>query len=61
MILKTYLKQNNITVAKFSRDLDVTPQAVFYWMSGDRMPDKESMKKIVEQTNGEVMPNDFYL
>lgn len=59
MDLKTYLSDNSIDVAKFAERLDVTKEAIRLWASGKRTPRPELMRRIVEETQGAVMPNDF--
>lgn len=60
MRLKEYLKVNDLTYADFASRLGVTEGAVRYWASGERLPNRAAMAKIVKATNGDVMPNDFY-
>ncbi len=58
--LKQYLKEHGITGAQFAEMLGVGQSAVSMWLTGERFPSRENIQKIVELTNGEVQPNDFY-
>ena len=65
MKLRTYLKEKQITVATFTerlkaRGLDVTEFGVRKWVTGERMPRRDSMPIIVEETEGQVTSADFY-
>lgn len=40
---------------------DVSASGVRKWMSGDRVPRPEQMRRISRVTNGLVQPNDFVL
>ena len=55
-----WLEKENKSVADAARELDLTHCVVLKWANGDQIPREENMKRIVEMTNGEVMPNDFY-
>ena len=58
--LKQWLKEHNMTVAEFAKEIGVVQSCVSMWFSGERFPRPENMQKITEYTNGEVTPNDFY-
>ena len=55
-----WIKEEDKTQQQVADDLGVTQGVVSAWCSGDRLPRPENMQKIVEYTNGEVQPNDFY-
>lgn len=38
--------QNSIEIHEFSRRIGVTPDTVFSWMNGDRIPQRRHAKKI---------------
>ena len=58
MTLKEYLKGRSISA--FAVAIEVTPQAVYRYMSGERMPERPVMHKIVFATDGKVTANDFH-
>ena len=60
MKLTEWLNKENKRVADMARDLDLLHAVVLRWANGTRIPTKENMTRIVEYTNGEVQPNDFY-
>jgi hypothetical protein len=59
MDLKTYLRENNTDAAAFAIRVRVTKEAVRLWISGGRTPRPIIMRRIVDETNGAVTPNDF--
>ncbi|MGO4449066.1 hypothetical protein AB4Y96_09075 [Phyllobacterium sp. TAF24] len=40
---------------------DISPSGVRKWMYGERIPRPDQMRRLAFATNGEVMPNDFFL
>lgn len=48
-------------MSDFAERIGVSREAVRLWVIGDRIPRKEQMVKIAEETNGVVTPNDFLL
>lgn len=58
--LKDWLNENNKTVADMAKDLGLRHCVVRTWVEGVHIPNGRSMSKVVEYTNGEVQPNDFY-
>lgn len=61
MKLADYLHQNGRGEADFAHALGVTTKAVQTWISGDRIPRPTQMQKIIDETNGAVTPNDFFV
>ena len=61
MRLSAYLSTNKLTHAAFAEQAGVTAEAVRLWAHGRAIPTKGPMRKILELTEGEVQPNDFYL
>lgn len=61
MKLSDYMKSTNTAVREIAEKVGVSRMAVRYWADEKRMPRPELMKRIVEATNGEVTPNDFFL
>ena len=60
MNFKEYLKNQSLSVSKVAKVLDVPEVTVNSWKYGQKIPTKKNMEKIVELTNSEVQPNDFY-
>jgi len=60
MNFKEYLKNQSLSVSKVAKVLDVPEVTVNSWKYGQKIPTKKNMEKIVEFTNSEVQPNDFY-
>ena len=61
MKLKDYLKVNKITNKTFANILKVSPVSLSRYLNGDRLPEKETLIKIYNLTEGFVSPNDFCL
>ena len=60
MLLKDYLKEKEISSAKFSKELGVNEAIVLKWRYASVIPRLNYMQKIYKCTNGLVTPNDFY-
>lgn len=61
MQLKQFLIENNLSAAEFGRLIGVRSRmTICRYVSGERMPDRSVMPKIVEVTHGAVTPNDFH-
>lgn len=60
MKLKTYLIDNNLTVAAFAEMAVISCISVYKYMSGERIPKANAMHRIVIVTRGDVTANDFY-
>ena len=60
MNFKEYLKNQSLSVSKVAKVLYVPEVTVNSWKYGQKIPTKKNMEKIVEFTNSEVQPNDFY-
>jgi transcriptional regulator with XRE-family HTH domain len=60
MKLKPYLQLKKIKSAEFARIIGRNAQNVARYVSGQRIPDKDTMPLIYHATNGEVTANDFY-
>lgn len=59
MTLNEYLSVNDIPPPAFAYSIDVSPQAVYRYLDGSRMPKRPILLKISEQTGGAVTANDF--
>ncbi len=60
MILHDWLIQNNLSKAVFAKNINVSYQAVVYYINGKRFPNSITMRAIFNATGGQVTANDFY-
>ncbi len=60
MTLKDWLDDAGMTVPQFAHRIGRSPQAVRRYVSGERIPDKETMPLIAEATGNIVTANDFF-
>ena len=60
MNLASYLEKNDLTATAFAAQIGVAIATVTRAARGEIMPSPETMKRIMEATNGKVTPNDFY-
>lgn len=60
MKLKTYIKKDKLTYKKVAQIIGCSPIDVYRYCAGISIPRADRMSKIIELTNGEVQPNDFY-
>lgn len=60
MKLDDYLRSNRITASEFARRIGASFQAVDRYRKNQRIPCRTLMRRIVEATEGHVMPNDFF-
>ena len=60
MGLKSYRESKKLSQREMAEELEVSRDVYISWESGRSIPRPENMQKIVEITNGEVQPNDFY-
>jgi DNA-binding transcriptional regulator YdaS (Cro superfamily) len=59
MKLNAYLTKHDISERKFGECIGYSQASVNRYCNG-RVPEPEAMRRILEVTNGEVTPNDFY-
>lgn len=59
MLLKDYISENQIDIAKFSRMLGVTRQTVYNWMSGLNVPTLINYLTIKSISGGKVTSEDL--
>ena len=59
MTLAAYIAKHGLSRKSVADVLGVSPEAVRLWLSGDRMPSPDKLRRISEWTKGEVTPNDF--
>lgn len=61
MKLAQYLTDNRISYSEFATVIGVANGTVVHrYASGKRIPEPATMARIVEKTDGQVQPNDFY-
>lgn len=59
MLLKDYLKSQNITAKEFADKIGCSHGGLLKWVSGDRFPRPIHIYKIERETDGAVTANDF--
>jgi len=59
MTLRQYLALAGLTQHEFGSQIGVSQIAVSRYVNGLRMPRREHLRRIIEATEGAVMPNDF--
>jgi hypothetical protein len=60
MQLQDWLTMKGLSNPQFGKAISRTAEAVRRYASGERIPDRDTMTAIVRETDGAVMPNDFY-
>lgn len=60
MKLATYLNNSGSTYAAFAEKVGASTFAVGKWARGERLPRPKVLARIVEETGGQVTPNDFF-
>lgn len=60
MDLRRYLKITNKTATDFAKEIGVSHSTVVRYMQGLRVPNSLTMRRIVDATGGDVMPDDFF-
>jgi transcriptional regulator with XRE-family HTH domain len=61
MRLREWLEKEELSASQFAGRIGRSAEAVRRYVTGERIPDKDTMPLIVGQTGGEVMPNDFFV
>jgi transcriptional regulator with XRE-family HTH domain len=61
MKLKTYLTEESIGVTEFARRLGVSRQTIHRYLASRRYPNAKHLRRISEVTDGQVLPNDFFM
>lgn len=59
MQLKSYLATEGRTPAMFAAEVGVTVQTLYRYLSGERFPTPENLRRIREATGGAVTADDF--
>jgi transcriptional regulator with XRE-family HTH domain len=60
MQLKTYLSENSVSLSEFARLVGASEGGIRKWLTGERVPRPEAVRKIQEVTGGAVTANDFF-
>ena len=60
MTLGDWLKNEKVSVSDFATRIGRTAESVRRYVSGDRIPDRETMPLIVRHTDSAVTANDFF-
>lgn len=60
MTLKDWLAAKRMSAARFAGIIERSPEAVRRYVTGERIPDRDTMPLIVTATRGKVTPNDFF-
>ncbi|WOF74166.1 helix-turn-helix transcriptional regulator [Parvibaculaceae bacterium PLY_AMNH_Bact1] len=60
MKLKSYLEENKIDHAEFADAVGSSVSGVRKWLSGERVPRRDAMNKIIATTGGAVTAADFF-
>lgn len=60
MRLSDYLEKNRLTQTEFAKLIDADQGQIARYISGDRLPRRDVMQKIIDATAGAVTPNDFF-
>lgn len=60
MKLGEWLDANGVTVGEFATRIERAPESVRRYISGERIPDKETMPLIARHTDNQVTANDFF-
>ena len=60
MKIEDYLSLVGISRTEFAARIKATPEAVRLWGAGERVPSRNFMVKIFDETRGAVTANDFY-
>lgn len=58
--LRQWLTDQEVSNAEFGRRIGRTAEAVRRYAEGERIPDRETMPKIVRETAGKVDANAFF-
>lgn len=60
MTLADWLTQQNLSPSEFAVRLNKPQPTIQRYVTGKRIPEPEIMAQIIEATDGQVTPNDFY-
>ena len=60
MTLKDWIEKSNKSQDELAKELGCSQADISRYCTGEVIPRPDRMQKIMEYTNGEVQPNDFY-
>ena len=60
MKITDWLTTNKISDAEFASRIGVSRQALWRYKSGERIPKRDIIERILRETGGEVRPADFF-
>ena len=60
MKLSQFLDLSQKTISQAAQEIGVSPEAVRYWLNGERRPSHYLMTKIYIWSGGQITPNDFH-
>jgi transcriptional regulator with XRE-family HTH domain len=60
MQLSSYLKKSGVTAAEFAKRIGVDKTTVYRYIRGERIPNRDALSRIMEETEGAVTANDFF-
>lgn len=60
MRLQDWLKRERCSKVNFAKRIDVPVSTINRIISESRSPTHQIMKRIIDATDGEVLPNDFF-
>ncbi len=60
MKLSSFLTERGWKIADLARRLDVQHETARLWVRGLRVPSGPHMQRLIELTEGQVQPNDFF-
>ena len=61
MKLRDWRKQRHLTMAEAVAILGISQPSISRIERGEQWPDKDTMQQIIDRTDGEVTPNDFFI
>lgn len=59
--LRQWLAEKNMSVAEFASGCELSGQAVYKYLRGERIPRRKAAERIRDFTGGRVTPNSFHL
>jgi len=60
MTFKKFIESRSVSNKEIAAALSISDRALYYYMSGNRIPEKELMLRIYNYTKHKVCPKDWY-
>ena len=60
MKLEEFLQKEGISYPEFAAKIGVSLQSIYRYTAGTRLPERQVMARIMEETRGEVTADSFY-